>query len=131
MKTFLEYVLLKSNSAQFQNLINTIYSDIIKVKKISVFDLEEHFYHFLTGGAQGIGYTQYNIKQIDKKDFNKFQNIYQEIKRNWNIGSWRYKEGSSYEYFFAPNSKKLDENHNFKRYISLSEPKSNEMKKFD
>jgi hypothetical protein len=131
MRTFLEYILLKQNSEQFQSLINTIYNEIVKTKKLNHIDLENHFYHFLTGGSQGIGFTQYQIKKINKEDFVKFQETYQKIKKSWQIGSWRYREGSSYEYFFAPKSKKLDDNHNFKRYITLSEPKSKEMEKFD
>jgi hypothetical protein len=120
-----------TGSQPFSNLVNDIYLNIIQQKKWDHKTLEDHFYHYLTGGVQGLGYSQYNYSKVDKNKLKDYQQKYQQIKGAWNYdeGMWEYEEGGSYEYFNKKNYRRQSRNHNRKRYITLRQPKNVEMTK--
>lgn len=120
----------------FSNLVYEIYKNIIKEKRWDPSTLRDVFYHYLTGGAQGGG-KEYRHNQLTVSDqqeqIRKYQNAYQQILSglNYDKNIWGYVEGGMYGSLNKKSVKQDSKRNNYKRYITLKEPKSIEMKKVD
>jgi len=117
-------------------LSDSVYKLIVKEKTNLQTPLQDLLYSYLTGGAQtlsGAAFRKHNIGK-DKDKFEQYQNKYQQIKKKWKYEPWSYEQTTSWEFFHHPQHDervKKKSNHNLKRYITLSEPKSQSLGNFD
>jgi hypothetical protein len=127
---FKSWLIKENQNNNFELFVGNVYRKYILNKILTEDDLESHFYDYLTGSANGLN-TEYRSRILSKEEYKNFQNTYQNIKRNWDLGNWKYNDtGGSWEHFYK-KGEQLNPQYNLKRYITLAEPKSQEMKKFD
>jgi hypothetical protein len=133
MNHFKEWMIMfEAQADAFNKLVDEIYNNVIANRSWQHKDLEDNFYHYLTAGLQGMGWGQYKKNNMDNAAvYKQYQPVYQKIKSNWRYDNtaWNYVNGTAFEQLTRKGAK--DESEDLKRYLTLKEPRLDEMVKLD